>query len=159
MPLYAEGGEPYDPGDVWPAGLWISPEGIAFPAVEHMAEIARDPERYGLRPEEVRGASRPVLMAAVARLVKRGWIRFRAFSDRWAFEVDDVRERLPLIEEILVLHQALPMEKVRIDQAKPRRDWEGTVEDLLDRTLFRKHEIAGKRKSEGSIRRGSWRVT
>ena len=160
MRLTSEDGGAYEAGDVPPAGLWISPEGVAIPAVEHMAEIARDPERYGFRPEEVRGATVGTLAAAVARLVRSGWIRFRDFSDAWAFEVDDVRKRLPLIEEVLVAHQALPEDTVRIHQAKPRRDWEGMVGEFYERTLFRRHEVAGVgRRARAKAANRSWRVT
>lgn len=152
MPLVHEGGEPYEPGDVPPAGLWISPEGIAIPAVEHMAEIARDPERFGLSEREVRGAGVDVLLAAVGRLVKKGWIRFRAFSEAWTFEIDDLKKRLPYIEEVLAAHQAFEDERVVIYQVKPRREWEGSVGELFDRTLFRHFEVAGKRAV-------SWRST
>jgi hypothetical protein len=150
VPLTSEG-EPYDPGDVPAGGLWISPEGEAISVVEHIAEIARDPERFGLAPGEVRGATIPQLLESAARMVKRGWIRFRLFSDVWAFEVDDLRARLRLIEEVLVVHGAMPQERVHVFQAKPKRDWSGTVGALFDRTIFRSYEVAGAKRD--------WRVT
>ena len=74
-------------------------------------------------------------------LIKDGWTRFRFLGGVWNFEVNNVRTKKDLIEEILVTHQAWPQERIIISQVSPQRDYQGTVAQFYDRSLFRHYEL------------------
>jgi hypothetical protein len=132
--------------DVPPAGLWISPEGEATVTTEHMLTIKEDPGRFGLAPRDVARISIPALHEIARKLIFAGWTRFRLFSDFWSFEVDNARGRISLVEDILVHHRAYPHEEIRISQAKPKREYAGTVAQFYDRSIFRTWELGRKNR-------------
>lgn len=78
--------------------------------------------------------------------------RLRFLSGVWNFEVDSVKVRRQLIEDILMAHQAFHLERVVISQATPKRDYQGSVAQFYDQSTFRHYELGGKRS-------GTWRMT
>jgi len=123
-----------------PEGMWISPEGDAFQVIEHLLAIKENPEIFGLPVREVRNADVKALRTLAVGLIRSGWTRFRSMGGVWAFEVDRAKAKIGLIEEILVKHQAYPQERVVISQATPKKDYQGSVSDLYDRSMFRHYE-------------------
>jgi hypothetical protein len=119
-----------------PTGLWISPKGKMIPVIEHLLAIQKKPAAFGL-PESVRDLELEELHAVGEKLIASGWTRFRWLMGVYAFEVDDARERLPLIEQILVAAKASEDENVAISQVSPKREYQGTVRDVFDRVIFR----------------------
>ena len=133
-----------------PEGLWISPEGEPIPVIEHLLEIHHNPEKFGLAPKDVRGLSIENLRKVAVELIGKGWTRFRFLSGTWNFEVDSVKVRLSTIEDVLVRQMAYPQERVVVSQAAPKRDFQGTVAEFYDRSMFRHYELG---------RANTWRVT
>jgi hypothetical protein len=129
--------------------LWVSPEGEEIPVIEHLIEISQHPDRFGLTYREVHGISIANLRDIAVELIKKGWTRFRYLSCLWNFEVDSVRMRIGVIENILVRQRAFPHETVVVSQAKPKRDYQGNVAQFYDRTMFGRYELG----------RNPWRVT
>jgi len=132
-----------------PEGLWLSPDGEEVPVIEHLIEIQHNPEAFGLSPRDVKGVTIENLRDIAVDLIKKGWTRFRYLSGTWNFEVDSVRSRIDAIERILVGHRAYPQERVVVSQATPKRDYQGTVSEFYDRSMFRHYELG----------RSRWRVT
>lgn len=134
-----------DRDSIPPDGLWISPDGEAIPVTEHLITLKREPERFGLTRRDVSANTMQALALVAKKVIERGWTRFRLFSDHWAFEVDSLKNRLPLIEDILTAHGATPNEFVRVSQAKPRKEFEGTVDDVFERTIAKHFDLAGRK--------------
>lgn len=131
--------------DVPPDGLWVSPEGEFIPVIEHLVAIREHPELFGLSERDVRGASFTAMHSIGESLIRdSGWVRYRAFSDLLNFEVDDARRRMGVVEEILHRTKAYPYEKILIHQAAPRKEFEGTVEDVFERVILRFQSNPGK---------------
>lgn len=124
-----------------PEGLWVSPDGEPVPVVEHLITIKENPEIFGLPPREVAKARIEDLRKIAVKLIAEGWTRFRFLGGVWNFEVNNIRMRKELIEEILVSHRAWPQERIIISQADPKRDYQGTVAQFYDRSLFRHYEL------------------
>lgn len=124
-----------------PEGLWVSPDGEAHPVIEHLISIQHHPEIFGLSKRDVQGASIEDLRKIAVNLIREGWLRFRFLSGVWNFEVDTVKTRINHIEEILVSHKAYPQERVVVSQVRPKRDFQGTVSQLYDRSMFRHYEL------------------
>lgn len=133
-----------------PEGLWISPDGmVTIPVVEHLIEIQQNPEPFGLSPADVRKRSIAQLRAIAKGLIRVGWIRFRYLSGTWNFEVDQARLRIGILEDVIVQGKAYPEERVVVAQASPKRDYQGTVAEFYDRSMFRHYDLG----------RNRWRVT
>jgi hypothetical protein len=132
-----------------PEGLWVSPDGTRISVIEHLIEIQHHPQTFGLTAREVKGASISDLHGMAVKLILDGWTRFRFLSGVWNFEVDSVKRRRQLIEDILVTHQAFHLERVVISQATPKRDYQGSVAQFYDQSMFRHYELG----------RSTWRVT
>lgn len=132
-----------------PEGLWISPDGKRISVIEHLIEIQHHPRTFGLTERDVKGASIADLHAMAVKLILSGWTRFRFLSGVWNFEVDSVKSRRQLIEDILTTHQAFHLERVVISQATPKRDYQGNVAQFYDQSMFRHYELG----------RSTWRVT
>ncbi len=124
-----------------PDGLWVSPEGDAISVFEHLLEIRQNPEKFDLSPKDVERASMEDLRDLAIELIKEGWTRFRFLGGVWNFEVASVKNRKELIEEILVTHQAWPQERLIISQLSPKRDYQGSVAQFYDRSMFRHYEL------------------
>lgn len=139
---------PEEPG-LPPEGLWISPSGDAIPVIEHLIEIQQNPEPFGLAPKDVERRSIKDLRQIARSLIQDGWTRFRYLSGTWNFEVDQAKLRISLIQEVLVQGKAYPEERVVIAQLSPKRDYQGTVAEFYDRSMFRHYELGGNR----------WRLT
>lgn len=135
-----------------PEGLWVSPNGKRTSVIEHLIEIQHHPETFDLTAREVKGASIQDLHAIAVKLILGGWTRFRFLSGVWNFEVDSVKVRRQLIEDILVTHQAFHLERVVISQATPKRDYQGSVAQFYDQSMFRHYELGRSSSS-------TWRVT
>ena len=133
-----------------PEGLWISPDGRRVVAVEHMLTIEHHPEEFGLSEAAVRRISIPALAKVAASLIKSGWTRYRHFASAYTFEVDNLRKRYRIIENVLADSDAFAKEEVIVSQASPRREFKGTVQDIYDQTLGQYQE---------NPRRNKWRVT
>jgi hypothetical protein len=133
-----------------PEGLWVSPEGEATSVIEHLIEIQHHPETFGLSVKDVKGASISKLRDLAVELIREGWTRFRFLSGVWNFEVDAAKRRVDLMEDILVTHQAHPQERVVISQVSPKKDYQGTVAQFYDRSIFRHYELSHKNQ---------WRVS
>lgn len=123
-----------------PEGLWVSPDGEGIPVVEHLLAIKQEPERFGIPQREVRTAGIDELRALSVKLIKEGWTRFRFLGGVWNFEVDTVKMKKDLIEEILVSHRAWPQERIIISRMSPKRDYQGSVVQFYDRSIFRYYE-------------------
>lgn len=136
-----------------PEGLWVSPNGKRTSVIEHLIEIQHHPETFDLTAREVKGASIQDLHAIAVKLILGGWTRFRFLSGVWNFEVDSVRVRRQLIEDILVAHQAFHLERVVISQATPKKDYQGSVAQFYDQSMFRHYALGGRRATS------TWRVT
>jgi hypothetical protein len=121
--------------DLPPEGLWISPDGEKFTAVEHLIEIDRHPEIFGLSKKDIRGASISALASIAQVLIRGGWTRYRHFAHAYLFEVDSLGKRITLIEEILSDSDAFIEEDVIVSQARPRKEFSGKVKDVYDRTI------------------------
>ena len=133
-----------------PEGLWISPSGEVIPVVEHLIEIQRNPEPFGLSPREVDQRSMEELRDIARFLIRDGWTRFRYLSGIWHFEVDQAKPWISIFKDILVQGNAYPQEQVAIAQASPKRDYRGTVAQFHDRSMFRHYELG---------RGNRWRLT
>lgn len=120
-----------------------------IPVVEHLIEIQQNPAAFDLDLSEVRTLSISDLRNLAQRLIQHGWIRFRYLSGTWNFEVDRVRMRIGILEDVLVQGKAYPQERVVIAQAVPRRDYQGTVAEFYDRSMFSHYDLG----------RNRWRVT
>lgn len=127
-----------------PEGMWVSPTGEYIVVVEHLLAIASEPERFDL-PQSLHG-ERDVetLRSAAVDLIKNGWTRFRYLMGIYAFEVDNASRRLPVIEKVLSDVRAYGQENVSISEFDPRREYEGTVEDVFDRKITRFAANPGK---------------
>lgn len=132
--------EPEDRG-LPPEGLWVSPDGEAIPVIEHLLALKEQPERYGLQRRDVERATVKDLRDLAVKIISEGWTRFRFLGGVWNFEVNNVKNKKDLIEEILVTHQAWPQERIIISQANPKRDYQGSVAQFYDRSLFRHYEL------------------
>jgi hypothetical protein len=132
--------EPEDRG-LPPEGLWVSPDGEAVPVIEHLLAIKEDPERFGVPRREVVTATVKDLRDIAVGIIKEGWMRFRFLGGVWNFEVNNVKSKKDMIEEILVTHQAWPQERIIISQASPKKDYQGTVSGFYDRSIFRHYEL------------------
>lgn len=132
--------EPEDRG-LPPEGLWVSPEGESIPVIEHLITIKIEPERFGIPERDVRNASIKDLRDIAVGIIKEGWTRFRFLGGVWNFEVNSVKNKKDLIEEILVTHQAWPQERIIVSQANPKKDYQGTVAQFYDRSIFRHYEL------------------
>ena len=138
--------------DLPPDGLWVSPEGEFIPVIEHLVAIREHPDLFGLSERDVRGASFTAMHSIGESLIRdSGWVRYRAFSDLLNIEVDDARQRMTTIEDILFRTQAHMHEKVLIHQATPRKEFEGTVADVFERAILRFQANPGEKNS--------WRFT
>lgn len=124
-----------------PEGLWVAPDGEGIPVIEHLIALKEEPERYGLSPRDVQKAGIKELRELAVGLIKEGWTRFRFLGGVWNFEVDSVKMKTGLIEEILVTHQAWPQERIIVSQVSPKRDYQGTVAQFYDRSMFRHYEL------------------
>lgn len=124
-----------------PEGLWVDLDGKAISVIEHLIALKEDPERFGLSPRDTGKARVKELRDMAVELIKDGWTRFRFLGGVWNFEVNSVRTKKDLIEEILVTHQAWPQEHIIITQMRPKRDYQGTVAQFYDRSLFRHYEL------------------
>jgi hypothetical protein len=58
----------------------------------------------------------------------------------WNFEVDNAKRRIDLIEDILVEGGAQGFENACISQTTPPREFQGTVEEIYDRVIFKYQE-------------------
>ena len=123
--------------DLPPEGLWISPAGKRESVNEHLMAIAERPDLFGLSRREVEGADEAVLRKIAERLIAQGWTRYRYLDGKYMFEVDDARRRTGTIEEVLMSAHALPQEGIFVVQFSPHMEYEGTVGDLYERSLFR----------------------
>lgn len=124
-----------------PEGLWVDPDGEGIPVIEHLIALKEEPERYGLSPRDVEKAGIKELRDLAIQIIREGWTRFRFLGGVWNFEVDSVKMKMGLIEEILVTHQAWPQERIIISQMSPKRDFQGTVAQFYDRSMFRHYEL------------------
>jgi hypothetical protein len=127
-----------------PEGLWISPAGVQMPINEHLMALAEAPEQFGLSQQEVAGADEMVLRKIAERLISQGWMRFRYLDGVYNFEVDDARKRVATIEEVLAAANAIPEEAIFVVQFVPPKEYQGTVADLYERSLFR---LANKKRA------------
>lgn len=132
--------------DLPPEGLWISPDGERFTAVEHLIEIEHHPEIFGLSKKHIRGASIQALAVIAQSLIRDGWTRYRHFSDVYVFEVDSLKKRIELVESILADSDAFAEEDVTINQAIPRKEFSGKVKDVYDRTIGRFLQNPGRNR-------------
>ncbi len=124
-----------------PEGLWVSPDGEATPVIEHLLELKFEPERFGISPRDVEKAGIKDLRDMAVEIIKEGWTRFRYLGGVWNFEVNNVKMKKDLIEDILVTHQAWPQDRIVISQASPKRDYQGSVSQFYDRSMFRNYEL------------------
>ena len=67
-----------------PEGLWISPDGVEVPVVEHLIALQQEPERFGLSPRDVAGARIEQLRVLAEDLIRSGWTRFRFLAGAYA---------------------------------------------------------------------------
>lgn len=134
---------PVDPEErgLPPEGLWVTPDGEGIPVVEHLLAIKENPNLFFLSPKEVEKARIPELRKIAVDLIKDGWARFRFLGGVWNFEVDNVKTKKDLIEEILITHQAWPQERIIISQVSPKKDYQGSVAQFYDRSMFRHYEL------------------
>ena len=121
--------------DLPPEGLWVSPEGKMMPVQEHLLAIRDRPDLFGLSRQEVPQDLDQVRIIAES-LITKGWTRYRYLDGRYHFEVDDVRKRIGLIDDILGKARAIPQELVVITPIGGKT-LEGTVQDVFDRVIMR----------------------
>ena len=119
-----------------PEGLWISPDWVEVPVVEHLIALQQEPERFGLSPRDVAGARIEQLRVLAEDLIRSGWTRFRFLAGAYAFEVDNAKRRIGIIENVLADARAYGRETVVISQAVPKREFEGSVDDVYERRIF-----------------------
>jgi hypothetical protein len=124
-----------------PEGLWVSPDGEPVPVIEHLLALKEAPETFGLSVRDVERSGLIELRELAVKIIKEGWTRFRFLSGVWNFEVNSIRNKKDLIEEILVTPQAWPQERIVISQASPKRDYQGSVSQFYDRSMFRHYEL------------------
>ena len=122
--------------DLPPEGLWISPEGRWIPVVEHLLALQHHPDEFGLSEDFVKRMSIVNLRNLAVDMITNGWIRFRYLSGVYAFEVDNAKRRIEVIEDVLQAANALPNEAVAISQISPMREFQAAVQDAFDRTIF-----------------------
>lgn len=133
-----------------PEGLWVSPDGDPVTVIEHLIALKENPEIFGLTEREVEKAKVKDLRDIAVKLIGSGWMRFRFLGGVWAFEVNSVKAKTGLIEEILVGQNAYPEERVIVSQVSPKRDYQGSVSQFYDRSMFRHYELG---------RGNRWRVS
>jgi hypothetical protein len=124
-----------------PEGLWVAPDGEPIPVIEHLLALKEAPETFGLSPRDVERAGLIELRELAVKIIGEGWTRFRFLGGVWNFEIDNIRTKKDLIKETLVTHQAWPQERIIISQAKPKRDYQGSVAQFYDRSMFRHYEL------------------
>ena len=129
-----------------PEGLWISPAGKRIPVVEHLITIAHYPEKFGGTQKDVKGASISDLREIAESLIRRGWVRYRHFGDSYNFELNNAKEQIKTVDDVLALVDAYLLEKVFISQAKPKKEFRGTVEDVYERRIFGYQENQSKNR-------------
>ena len=125
--------------DIWslpPEGLWISPSGQRHGVNEHLLAIRESPEEFGLSGKEVRGRNLDAIRLLGEGLIADGWTRYRYLDGVYHFEVNDAKNKISVIKDILSLARAIPHEQVFITQRLSPRAFKGTVGDFLDQTIF-----------------------
>jgi len=122
-------------------GLWISPEGRAVPVFEHMLSIREKPEDFGLTQQDVahiQNVKDPSDWAALReialKLIDQGWVRYRYQGGTYHFEVDDVRRKMRVIDDVLLWAGAYDKEPVLLVD-RSGRNLRGTVEDVRTRSI------------------------
>ncbi len=133
-----------DDGGLEPEGMWVSPTGEYIIVVEHLLAISSEPERFDLPQSLLGERDVETLRAAAVSLIKNGWTRFRYLVGVYAFEVDNAARRMSVIEKVLADVKAYTAESVSISEFDPRREYEGTVEDVFDRRITRFAANPGK---------------
>jgi hypothetical protein len=126
--------------DIWslpPEGLWISPSGQRHGVNEHLLAIRELPEEFGLSGQEVRGLDLDAIRQLAEGLIATGWTRYRYLDGVYHFEVDGAKKKIGVIDDVLSLARAIPLEQLVITQRLSPRTFKGTVGDFLDRTVFR----------------------
>ncbi len=136
------------PQELPPEGLWITPSGKRIVVIEHLLALAEFPEVFGL-------AGQPKLDTKELRdlaegLIAEGWVRYRFLSGTHAFELRDARDRVSVIEDVLAHVGAHEFESVSISQPEPLREWNATVADVFNRSIFR---------FSNNPRRNTWRFS
>ena len=126
--------------DLPPEGLWVDPAGRRFEISEHLMAIKQRPDIFGLSETDVSRADIPQLRDLAVALIESGWMRFRYLDGTWAFEVDSAKRRMGDIEDVLSDCGAHGFERVTISQLKPMREFDGTVNEVFDRTIMRFQE-------------------
>lgn len=123
-----------------PEGLWISPEGEAFPISEHLIGIAERPQDFGISPSQLPSTSDPdhrtKLRELAEGLIAKGWTRYRYMGGIYHFEVDSLRRRIRLIDDILAKADAYEKEPVTISSSDGSVV-SGTVGDVQERAIFK----------------------
>jgi hypothetical protein len=77
-------------------------------------------------------------------LFEEGWIRYRWFGgDSHMFEMQKLNKEV--VDGILRDANALPDERVVIETIEPKRQYRGTIEEWIDRTMLRTFENNPKR--------------
>ncbi len=122
--------------DLPPEGLWISPSEKYIEVSEHLMAIRERPDLFGISEDTSRLDIQDLREWAVD-LIESGWTRFRYLDGVWLFEVDNIKKKLSLIEDVLVHCKAYEVESVNISQISPLLEIEGTVSDVFDRKILR----------------------
>lgn len=135
-----------------PEGLWISPDGKRWvPVVEHLATLAEYPQHFDLSPRDVKGALIDDLRALANEIISDGWTRFRVLDGVMHFEVSDLKEKIGIIEAVMVEVIAAQEDRVIISQSSPRRDFDCKAADVFDRVV--------ERFSSTNPRKNKWRFS
>lgn len=135
-----------------PEGLWIAPDGKRWvPVVEHLATLAEYPQYFDLSPRDVKGASIDDLRALANEIIRDGWTRFRVLDDVMHVEVNNLRQKISVIDAVLVEVGAGLKDRVIISQSSPRREFECKAADVFDRVV--------ERFSETNPRKNRWRFS
>lgn len=134
--------------DLPPEGLWITPSGKRITVTEHLLALAAHPDKFDI-------AHQPSLDVLELRqiaeeLIGGGWARYRYLSGTHAFELVDAQKRIAVIEDVLAHVGAHGFESVSISQPEPLREWNATVDDVFNRSVFR---------FSSNPRRNTWRFS
>lgn len=124
-------------------GYWVSPEGRAYKVTSnHFEYIQKFPERFGLKPSQVKDLDLIEVCQVADALIRKGWVRARdrAFQG-WIFQVADVNEQLGVVAEILSRADVGPEELVNIsDMNAGGSFYIGDVSEVFSGEILR-HQI------------------
>ena len=126
--------------DMWslpPEGLWISPSGQRHGVNEHLLATRESPEEFGLMGQEVRCLDLDAIRQLAEGLIDKGWTRYRYLDGVYHFEVDEAKKKIGVIDDILGLACAIPLEQLVITQRLSPKTFKGTVGDFFERAIFR----------------------